>query len=221
MNILSLDTSTNACSVALSQSGMITERHEVTPRQQSQNILAYVQDLLNEADLMMSDIDLIACGIGPGSFMGVRLAVSVAKGLAFAAGIRVMPYSSLYALAQSACDIHSVSHCVAAWDARMGEIYCGEYQLHSQGVMVARGSDVLVSPAKLSLPGSSELVLVGNAWGQYSDQLDVNFKHDYRVIDELYPRARAAFSLMKNENWQSLSLAPGELSPVYLRAAVT
>ena len=98
--ILALDTSGTSCSVALwSDTGLLIGKEELTERQHTQRLLPMVEELLLEADVKMSSLDAIAYGRGPGSFTGIRIAAGVAQGLAFGIDCKVIPISTLAALA--------------------------------------------------------------------------------------------------------------------------
>ena len=86
MNLLAIDTATEACSAALFLDHQLIERFEIAPRQHNQLILSMVQSVLDEADLNLNALDGIAFGAGPGSFTGIRIAAGVAQGLAFGLG---------------------------------------------------------------------------------------------------------------------------------------
>src|SRR5678810_16965 len=82
MNLLALDTATEACSAALLIGEEVIERSEIAPRRHAELILPMIESLLGEAGISRRQIDAIAVGRGPGAFTGVRLAISVAQGLA-------------------------------------------------------------------------------------------------------------------------------------------
>jgi len=86
--VLALDTATDACTLALCGEGDLRARHERLARAHNRHILGMLTDILAERSLA-SAVDVIACGVGPGSFTGLRVAVSVAQGLAWARDIPV------------------------------------------------------------------------------------------------------------------------------------
>jgi tRNA threonylcarbamoyladenosine biosynthesis protein TsaB len=130
VNILALDTSTEACSVAIWSDGAVTDRFEYGT-QHSERILAMVDELLAESGFALARFDAIAFGRGPGSFTGLRIGAGVAQGLAFGADIPVTPISSLAALAQGV----DAPRVLAAFDARMNQVYCGAYVKNAQGII--------------------------------------------------------------------------------------
>jgi tRNA threonylcarbamoyladenosine biosynthesis protein TsaB len=111
MRLLALDTATEACSVALIDGSAVIGRYAEVGRGHAEEVLAMVDAVLGEAGIALRRLNGIAAGIGPGSFTGVRISVSVAQGLAFGAELPVIPVTTLEAL--------------ACLDARMGEVYWG------------------------------------------------------------------------------------------------
>jgi tRNA threonylcarbamoyladenosine biosynthesis protein TsaB len=96
-------------------------------------------------------VDAIAFGRGPGAFTGVRIAIGVVQGLAFALERPVLPISDLAVLAQRAYREHGVSQVAAAIDARMDEVYWGCYRLE-QGEMRLVGAEAVLPPERVELP---------------------------------------------------------------------
>jgi tRNA threonylcarbamoyladenosine biosynthesis protein TsaB len=124
MNILAIETSTEYCSVALWQDGVVSARSEKVGQKHSEVLMAMVDDVLKDAGCKIKEMEGIAFGKGPGSFTGVRIACGVAQGLAFGVGVDVVGVCTLQALAEAA----GKDKVIAALDARMGEIYLAAYQ---------------------------------------------------------------------------------------------
>merc|ERR1712137_1469841 len=99
MNILAIDTATEACSVALQHNGTRITRFEICPQQHSQRLLPMVDEVLKETNITLNDLDLLAFGRGPGSFTGVRIATGMIQGLALGTGLKVAGISTLEAMA--------------------------------------------------------------------------------------------------------------------------
>ena len=102
MKLLALDTATEACSAAVWVDGAVLERYERAPRRHAALILPMIEAVLAEANLTPLQLDAIAFGRGPGAFTGVRIAIGIAQGIAFAADLPVVPISTLAALALGA-----------------------------------------------------------------------------------------------------------------------
>ena len=91
MKVLAIDTATEACSAALYFEGDIRQQYRIAPREHSHIILPMIDQLLAEAGISVSELDALAFGRGPGSFMGVRIAAGVTQGIAFAWDLPVVP----------------------------------------------------------------------------------------------------------------------------------
>ena len=108
MNLLAIDTATEACSVALSGIGdAILERFKIESGGHSNLVLPMVDDVLVEAGISRTDLDGIAYDSGPGSFTGIRIGLSVAQGFALAFDLPLLGVSSLMALAEGSRDRYS------------------------------------------------------------------------------------------------------------------
>jgi len=153
--LLALDTATEACSVALLHEGRVFSRYEVIPRLHAQRVLPMVQELLAEAGIALAAVEAIAFGRGPGAFTGVRIAVGVVQGLAFALGRPVLPISNLAVMAQRAHREYGVGQVAAAIDARMDELYWGCYRLDG-GEMRLAGVEAVLPPERVELPRGAE-----------------------------------------------------------------
>lgn len=100
MNILALDTTTSACSVALMTKKVEVSRCEMMERGHAEALLPMVRDVLNEASVGFPDIDALAVTIGPGAFTGLRIGLASARGMALAASIPCIGVTSLEAIAE-------------------------------------------------------------------------------------------------------------------------
>ncbi|MCK4710869.1 MAG: tRNA (adenosine(37)-N6)-threonylcarbamoyltransferase complex dimerization subunit type 1 TsaB [Gammaproteobacteria bacterium] len=154
MNILALETSTEACSVALlTNQGKIFSEFELTPRQHTRYLPAMLDSVLNQAKLKKSELTHIAYASGPGAFTGVRIAASTAQGLSIGLGLPLVPVSTLAVLAQQASDLHHVNKVLATLDARMGEAYIALYQTNPATHLVKlQGEEKLIKLAALNDP---------------------------------------------------------------------
>lgn len=129
MKLLALDAASDWCSVALWNDGALLDREARAERGHGDQLLAMVDALLAQSGMALGAFDAIAFGRGPGAFTGLRLAASVTQGLAFSAGVPVIPVSDLRALAQRAVaegapgDAARGARAIACHDARMGEVY--------------------------------------------------------------------------------------------------
>ena len=131
--ILMFETSTECCSVALSEGGQIlASRIDETPRMQSSMLAPYIVEVLKEAGLRANHLDAVAVSEGPGSYTGLRVGVSTAKGICFGAGLPLIGVDTLQILACQALplipgltrDPHRI---IAFLDARRMEVYAATF----------------------------------------------------------------------------------------------
>ena len=221
MRLLAIDTSSLACSVALLHDSGITERHEEQEREHTRLLVPMVRDVLDAASLGIADLTAIVLGNGPGSFIGMRIAASVAQGLAHGAGIRIVPVSSLAAVAVEVFEQSDAAEVVVAQDAHMGEVYLGAWRrgarpvalfdecLHAQTVI-----------AELDERHADTRVAAGFGWQRYPHLLAVNEDRVGQCSDVLYPRARYLLPLGEDALEQGLAIDPADLVPAYLRSKV-
>lgn len=122
MKILALETSAKAVSAAVAEGGrVLASGFQDTGLTHSRTLMPIVEHILKNADLTMADIGAVAVAVGPGSFTGIRIGVSAAKGLAFAASIPAVGVSTLAAMARNAAFADGLVVC--AMDARRNQIY--------------------------------------------------------------------------------------------------
>lgn len=228
MNLLAIDTATEACSAALSVDGKIIERSELAPRRHAELILPMIDSLLTEARLGRRDLGGIAVGRGPGAFTGVRLAISVAQGLALGLDLPVVPVSSLAALALDAPDdaAHRDLPILSVVDARMGEIYAGAFRRTDDGLVEAILDETVGTAEKWILPQSTQgpsrgWIVVGTGWDAYREALAARLPAPPAFADGArYPQARAVLRLAAAQFARGAGLAPEAALPVYLRDKV-
>ncbi|KPY63115.1 Inactive -like protein of metal-dependent protease [Pseudomonas syringae pv. solidagae] len=215
--LLALDTATEACSVALLHDGKVLSHYEVIPRLHAQRLLPMIKSLMAEAGIAMSALDAIAFGRGPGAFTGVRIAIGVVQGLAFALERPVLPVSNLAVLAQRALREHGVSQVASAIDARMDEVYWGCYH-ESSGEMRLLGDEAVMAPELATLPAhaSGQWFGAGTGWG-YAERIPLSLAgHDAAML----PHAQDLLTLATFAWHRGEALPADDAQPVYLRDKV-
>ena len=122
MRILALETSAKAVSAAVTEDGrLLALGIQETGLTHSRTLMPIVEHILKNTDLTMADMDAVAVAVGPGSFTGIRIGVSAAKGLAFAASIPAVGVSTLAAMARNVAFADGLVVC--AMDARRNQVY--------------------------------------------------------------------------------------------------
>lgn len=217
MNILALDTCTEMCSVAILKNGELFEQSLLTQRGHSEKILGMLDEILAQANCRLSDMDCIAFGRGPGSFTGVRVGVSVAQGIAFAANLPVVPVSTLAAVAQRAIDEHGAENIAVAMDARMQEVYSALYQ-SVDGLAELSGEERVCLPEHIQLNTEQPFFAAGTGWKEYETSMTTMFSRQVNAMDnELLPTAAAIAKLALKQAEKGNSLSAEQAVPVYLR----
>lgn len=219
MNILAIDTATEACSVALLADGNCQEIFEIIPRQHTERVLPMLDQLLKEADLSLSQLDAIAFNCGPGSFTGVRVGASVTQGLAFSSNLPVIPVSSLAALAQLALREENQQKVLSAIDARMNEMYWGCYQLEA-GIMRLVGEEKVSPVTKVKKKGSWHCQ--GSGWDMFQTELEQSKQVNITSFShERFPHAQDIAVLAADLYQQEKMVSAEDAKPVYIRDEVT
>jgi len=216
MKLLAIETSTEACSVAVYVDGEILQRHEIAPRRHTQLVLPWADELMAEAGLRKSQLDAIAVGRGPGAFTGVRLAIAIVQGLALALERPVLPVSTLAVLAMQGQGAHRL----AAIDARMGEVYVGAYDLDDDHLVTARGGEAIVPPAAAPLPGT-EVFGIGTGFTAESGALVARLGARLQGFDATaLPRAGDLARLAARAFGRGEAIPADRIEPAYLRDKV-
>ena len=244
MNLLAFDTSTDVMSIAVQRGAasgapsaggagaLQTWQHTAAGgAQASTTLIPAIQRLMQQAQLNFCDLDAIAFGRGPGSFTGLRTACSVAQGLAFGAGVPVLPVDSLLAVAEEARHqqsllMHAGHACqadqrqpraqfrvLAVLDARMDEVYAAYYEFNSELCIQVAGYS-LIHPEDMVLEDG--WAMAGNAFAAYGDRLPVGKAAPIHALPTASAMLRLAPALMAAGH-----AVPAEQAlPVYIRDKV-
>lgn len=224
MKLLALDTSADACSVAVYIDGAVTGDCRVEPRGHTRLILPMVRQVLAEHSLLLSDLDVLAFAAGPGSFTGLRIATGVVQGLAWGLELPVVPVSSLAAVALEAFQRAGAGDgdCVAvAFDARMGEVYWGCFRMQG-GLPVALMDERVCPPELVSLPDASgsdsaRWLSAGSGWC-YKDRMPLPGLEPVSAAE--VPDARYVARIAAAAFAQGGGVPAEQAQPVYLRDEV-
>ena len=150
--LLALDTCLTSASVAVSTEDRVLGLYYIdNGLTHSRKLVPMIESVLSELDLTAKDIDAIACTNGPGSFTGIRIGMSTAKGLALADNKPIMPISSLKATAYN-FSCQSLPVC-AMTDARNSQVFYGVYQFDNTGVKE------IVAPSASEITAVSEYII--------------------------------------------------------------
>lgn len=169
MNIVAIDTATEAFSVALKSGETVYSRYDVQPRMHAQLLLPALDELFAQAGIERDSLDAIAFGRGPGAFTGVRIAAAASQAISMAQDIPVAPVSTLAAIARRAWRENNAANVAVAIDARMGEVYWGTYQADASIPIRTDDERVCLPSAVGALRGVWSVA--GTGWQTYPQEL--------------------------------------------------
>ncbi len=219
--ILSIDTTTEACSVALATGSGVITREAIVRRGHSQHVLDMVTAVLAEAQMGLGGLAAIACCRGPGSFTGVRIGVGVAHGLALGTDLPLVAVSTLATVAQGAYREHAPPRVLVAMDARMGEVYWGCFAIREARAEL-HGEEHVGAPEAVALAGDDgDWMGTGTGFAVFGEALAVATGPRLGRVDaNRLPHARDCLPLARAEYARTGGSAPETVVPVYLRDRV-
>ena len=147
----------------------------------------------------------------------MRLATSVTQGIALGQNLPVVPVSSLASLAQVAFDSVQAASVLSCIDARMQEVYFGQYKLNAQKIMELVNEEKVISPNMVNDQVSDECYGAGSGWKAYSDVLQQSLGKKISFDENIFPQAGSVAKLGKFYYEQGKSVSAVEALPVYLR----
>lgn len=169
--VLAIDTSTRIQALALVEgSEQLARRHHVTRGNHADTLLHNIHDMLTQHGWTVDALDLVACGLGPGSFTGLRVGLANAKALAFSAGADLAGVSSLAAIARPVTNVVE-GPVLAAIDARRNEVFAGLYQADGERLVVLR-EECALGPDALAkwIESLGHVSVVGGGYQTYFGQ---------------------------------------------------
>lgn len=219
MNLLVIDTATEACSVALTYNDSTFVRYEVCPQEHSQKLLPMVDAVMQEAGVTLAQLDGLGFGRGPGSFTGVRIATGMIQGLALGSNLLVAGISTLQAMAQQQIEQHGASCVAVAIDARMNEVYFAVYEaIDGKAALLVEEQvcppDVVAAHCK----GCEIDSFAGTGWEAYAP---LTALLEGRSVVVSFPQAKYMLPLAQAAFAAGEAKSVNDIQPVYLRDTVT
>ena len=219
MRILALETSAKSVSVAVTEDGvLLAQSYQNRGLTHSVTLMPLLDAMLQSAGLTLDDIGLVAVTHGPGSFTGLRIGVSAAKGLAWAKGLPCCGVSTLAAMARTAADFQGLV--VGAMDARRQQVYNALFRTEN-GCVTRLCADravamELVAEELAAIPEPK--LIVGDGAALLYDFLQ-KAGIGCRLASPLHRQQSAAGVALAAEHLaaQGLTCSAQELQPVYLR----
>ncbi len=167
MRVLAIDTSNDICSVAINEDGRITDEMRTSgEKEHSQTLMPMIKEILENNSLSLDDIDVLACGIGPGSFTGIRIGIATVKAFNDSRKIPIVPVDSLEAQAEFAImekgDAEDAK-IISMIDARNDNAYYGVYRLHNKNLSIFKNPGItMISNIVEYVNFQDKVYVVGN-----------------------------------------------------------
>lgn len=221
--ILSFDTATNNCSIALTQGSMaagrvIASSHLGSDISHSRRILGAIEKLLKETGIRFEDLSAIAVGLGPGSFTGLRIGMATAKGLCHGLGIPLIGISSLDAIGCAICSEKLIG---AVLDARKKEVYSCFYRYTGSGYAKRCSEPMVLAPRKFAELINEPVIMAGDGVDVYSTVFAevLGNRLEKAVANYTFPAAEVIGFLAEEERAEGNYLALSEAVPTYVRSS--
>ncbi len=215
MNIVAIDTATEAFSVALKCGEEICFRYSVEPRMHAKLLLPALDELFAEAQLARSSLDAVAFGRGPGAFTGVRIATAAAQAIGLAHDLPLAPVSNLAAIALRAHRETAAVRFAVAMDARMGEVYWGAYEVDASHPVLS-GEERVCHPSDVAKL-DSDWQAAGTGWEVYADELSGVSGVASDPIAATLPHALDILAIGEQMISHGSGVDAADALPVYLR----
>ena len=214
MRILALETSTEFLSLACLDNGDVAaEIHERAGMKHSEILVPRIKDILEKAGWSVHDIDLLAIGVGPGSFTGLRIGVSTVKGLSLVIRARIFAVPSLDAIAMRAPEGKELI--VPVLDAHKGKVYTCVYKRSRSGKPEKKTEYMLCRVESLKDKITERSVIFGSGIDKYRSEFEKWPMAEIKDNVDWFPRAadigRIALCLSPEAE-----IPAGDLEPMYL-----
>ena len=216
MRVLGIDTATHRATVAVVADGTTCAEVTVDSRSHAAAIVPLIDAVLQHARCGVETLDAIAVSVGPGSFTGLRVGLSVAKGIACATGARVVPIPTLEALAHAAPA--GTGPVCPLLDARKGEVYAAWFE-RSGNIWRQHLEASLLTPERLALALPPHCTILGDAVVRYGAFLATHLGNHVTLLPwpEYGPRASVVAHLALVRLRDGTAGDGHELEPFYVR----
>jgi tRNA threonylcarbamoyladenosine biosynthesis protein TsaB len=219
MLILALDTTTRAGSIAVLRDDVVlSEIVGDTALTHGQRLPSELERALETAAVRIEDVDRLAVAAGPGSFTGLRIGIASMQGLAFARGLKIVPVSTLDALAHDAARLAPMETLIASWiDAQRGEVFAALYDRAAERVIRSPTNAFPIETLKLwrSPMEGQPVTFTGDGAVRYRDVIIAALGTRARVLEPVPKLAVLVARLARLH--PERAVLPHAVVPIYLR----
>ncbi|MBN8697718.1 MAG: tRNA (adenosine(37)-N6)-threonylcarbamoyltransferase complex dimerization subunit type 1 TsaB [Bacteroidetes bacterium] len=190
--ILNIETATTMCSVSLGKDGQLIALKELNgDYTHAENLTLFIEDVVQQAGIQLKDIDAVAVSKGPGSYTGLRIGVSTAKGLCYSLEKPLIAINTLEHLSRSVSVKEGALVCPMI-DARRMEVYCAVYD-HSGNEILPTAAEIIDENSFSALLNEHKIFFLGDGAAKcketFSSQVNAVF------VDGIFPSAKEMISL--------------------------
>lgn len=215
--IISIETATRVCSVALHENGLLLGLSEMfTEKSHSRNLTVMIRDLMKRCGREINELDAVAVSKGPGSYTGLRIGSSAAKGLCFGCDTPLIAVDTLRAMAKGLNYLNTDKTCyiVPLLDARRMEVYTAVYDQNLQEVEPVR-PEIIDENAYSDLLAKHQVIFGGNA----AEKTRSVIKHANACFAVYFYTSAKFIGELAYEQWlQNMITEPAYFEPTYLKA---
>ncbi|MBF0215563.1 MAG: tRNA (adenosine(37)-N6)-threonylcarbamoyltransferase complex dimerization subunit type 1 TsaB [Candidatus Omnitrophica bacterium] len=216
MKTLAFDASTKYLTVAVFDGAKcVSEYHEDMGIRHSEVLVPVFKELLEGLKWKIKDIDLVAAGLGPGSFTGIRIALSTAKALCSVLGAKLIGVPTMDAIIYNLTGKYKGQAAVAL-DARKGKIYSRIYNIDDKGPRPISGH-LLLTVEEFSSSAREDTLSIGDAVNVYHGTLKRDTRISQDLYDDWFPRGRN-IGMIASQMAENGTDDPKTLEPLYLHA---
>ncbi len=224
--LILIETSTALCSVALAENGeVVSYKESSAPKAHASLTAVFIDEILKERSLTLADCDAVCVSMGPGSYTGLRVGVSTAKGLCFGSGKPLLAVGTLDTLVAQAADVilnsiqdlpaQTFTHIIPMIDARRMEVYTAVFTLDGQ--QLTETSPVIVDENSFQeYLEQGPTLFIGDGAGKCADVI----KHPNASFLQCHPKAsamlRPALKAYKEKRFEDVAY----FEPFYLKEFV-
>lgn len=212
--ILNIETATTNCSVSVSSEGelLALKEHDTPNYSHSEQLHVFIQDVLKEAKLSLSDLDAIAVSKGPGSYTGLRIGVSAAKGLCFSLDIPLISIPTLESMAHQ-CDAKDFVFVIPLLDARRMEVYSEVYNNNLEKIRETK-AEIIATDSFNEYAAQGKVLLLGSGAEKCIDILENrNFEFETSVVPSAKQMCSLSHKKFKNSEFEDIAY----FEPFYLK----
>jgi tRNA threonylcarbamoyladenosine biosynthesis protein TsaB len=217
--ILALDTTARAGSIAVVRDDtVLTEITGDSTLTHGQRLPGELQCALESAHAQVGDVDLLAVAVGPGSFTGLRVGIASMQGLAFARGLKIVPVSTLEALAHETARMTGEDRLIASWiDAQRGEVFAALYETNGASVLVSASSAIPADTLQSwrAALGARRVMFAGDGAVRYRDVIAATLGSRAEILEPVPALAVPVARLARLDPGRAV--LPHAIVPIYIR----